>query len=310
MKEYINKLKHILPTFLIITIATAVGLALVRYFLTIRFEIIDIKEEAWEFWIPFILPCIPILIWLRPRFRILTFKSNTDRSRNFFLIICWCTIGAMVAISQSYLVTSTSKLQILSDIEDIEKVEKARYYKLSNFTIDTTANNYHIKVSRGGKSNEYLNFIMYFMTPIYSRKADGNFDIPKYWYAKKYQEQISNRLTDSEKERKYNEFYTLAKHKIKNHNFYSIYYFHRVPNSEDRDNYLKVIRSKVDQKEDNTFILLTPLQERYDDINGNKLFWIFGSFGIGFTILLFALIWSGYDESEKKNIRISRRPKQ
>lgn len=286
------------------------GLALVRYFLTIRFAIIDIKEEAWEFWIPFILPWIPILIWLRPRFRVLTFKSNTYRSRHFFQAICWGTIWAMLAISQSYLVTSTGKLQILSDIVDIEKVEQARYYKLSNFSIDTNANNYQINVLKGGKSNEYLNFIMYLTTPIYDRKPDSNYTTPKYWYVIKYQEQISNRLIDSEKVKKYDEFYTFAKHKIKNHNFYSISYFERVPNSQDRDNYLKVIQRKVDQKVDNTFILLTPLQERFEDINENKFIWIFGAFGIGFAILLFSLIWPGYNESEKNKFLLNRKPRK
>jgi len=38
-----------------------------------------IDEEIVNFWIPFILPWIPILIWLRPRGKIVTLKKNRKK---------------------------------------------------------------------------------------------------------------------------------------------------------------------------------------------------------------------------------------
>ncbi len=71
---------------------------------------------------------------------------------------------------------------------------------------------------------------------------------------------------------------------------------------EERLNYLKAIEARSKQTADDSFIVLEPIQEKYEDRNGNKFTWIFGSFGIGFGVLLFALIWPGYSESEKKQV--------
>ena len=135
METYITKLKHILPTFFIIAISTIVGLLLFRWLFVIQFDIIDLKEEVWCLWLPMGLPWIPILIWLRPRFRILTFKKDNDNGRFFFQFLSAGTIIACLLVSQNYLTTATGKLQKLSSIKDIEKVEKSRYYKLNDFSI-------------------------------------------------------------------------------------------------------------------------------------------------------------------------------
>lgn len=89
MKIYIIKLKHILPTFFAVTFGTVIGLALIRWIFCIRFSIIDIEEEVWTLWIPLIFPWIPIVIWLRQRFRILTFKKDNSDGRVFFQFISW-----------------------------------------------------------------------------------------------------------------------------------------------------------------------------------------------------------------------------
>jgi hypothetical protein len=67
VNTYTAKLKHIIPTFLIVVFATVIGLAAFRWLFHIRFPILDIKEEIWVVWIPCIVPCIPITLWLRQR---------------------------------------------------------------------------------------------------------------------------------------------------------------------------------------------------------------------------------------------------
>ena len=195
METYITKLKHILPTFLTVTLGTVIGLGFIRWFFCLQFSIIDIKEEIWLLWLPLIFPWIPITLWLRQRFRILTFKDN-DKGRFGFQMIAWLIIIAMLFVSQGYLTTATGKLKELSTIKDIEKTEKARYYKLTNFSVAPYYGGTYTDFRQSGKYNQYLNFDIYFATPILNDTSERINDIPKYWYGVKFKEQrhLANRF--------------------------------------------------------------------------------------------------------------------
>lgn len=120
MTTYITKLKHILPTFIAVTLGTVVGISLLRWVITIQFPVIDLKEEVWTLWIPIVFPWVPITLWLRQKFRILTFKKDNDNGRFFFQVIAWGVMTAMLFVSQSYLTTASGKLQTLTDIQEID----------------------------------------------------------------------------------------------------------------------------------------------------------------------------------------------
>ncbi|TDG35809.1 rhomboid family intramembrane serine protease [Pedobacter changchengzhani] len=311
METYISKLKHILPTFLAVTFGTVFGLAFLRWLLCIQFSLLDIKEEIWVLWLPLIFPWIPITLWLRQRFRVLTVKKgDTDKARFFFQIISWGVMTAMLFVSQAYLTTATGKLETLSSIKEIDKVEKARYYRLTNFSVATYFGGTYTDFRTSGKYNQYLNFDIFFVTPIIADTSEHITDIPKHWYGVKYKEQISNKISNEEKDRKYKEFYDECIQKMNNYNFYSLDHFERKPKSDDRINFLKAIEARTKQQTDESFIVLEPIQETYESRNGNKLAWIFGSFGIGFGVLLFSLLFPGFSDSERKRFLSGKKPKQ
>lgn len=272
---------------------------------------LDIKEEIWVLWLPLIFPWIPITLWLRQRFRVLTVKKgDTDKARFFFQIISWGIMTAMLFVSQAYLTTSTGKLETLSSIKDIDNVEKVRYYKLTHFSVATYFGGTYTDFRTSGKYNQYLNFDIYFIMPIVADTSQHITDIPKHWYGVKYKEQISNKISNEEKERKYKEFYDECIQKMNNYNFHSLDHFERKPKSDDRINFLKAIEARINQPTDESFIVLEPVQETYESRNGNKFAWIFGSFGIGFGVLLLSLIFPGFSESERKRFLSGKKPKQ
>jgi rhomboid protease GluP len=309
LETYITKLKHILPTFLAVTFGTVFGLGFIRWLFCLQFSIIDIKEEIWVLWLPLIFPWIPIILWLRQRFRILTFKDN-DKGRFGFQMIAWLIITAMLFVSQAYLTTATGRLQKLSTINDIEKVEKSRYYELTNFSVANYYGGTYTDFRQSGKYNQYLNFDIFFVTPILKDTSERIDDIPKYWYGVNFKEQISNKISSEEKEKKYQAFYDECIEKMNKYEFHSLDHFERKPTSDDRQNYLKAIEARTKQTGNDGFIVLEPIKEKYEDRNGNKFAWIFGSFGIGLAVLLFALIWPGYSETEKKRFLTGKKPKQ
>ena len=73
---------------------------------------------------------------------------------------------------------------------------------------------------------------------------------------------------------------------------------------------MKAIEARTKQPVDESYIVLDPIQESYDKRNGNKFVWIFGSFAIGFSVLLLALIFPGYSEIERIRFLQGKKPKQ
>jgi len=309
LETYIAKLKHILPTFLIIAIATIGGLSFFRWLFTIRYDIISINEEIWCLWIPLTLPWIPILVWLRPRFRVFTFKKYDNSS--FFQFFAGGTIVACLVVSQAYLTTATGNLQKISTVSDIGKVEKSRYYALKDFSIDR---NYrggsYTHWHTSGRHSQRLHFDIFFVSPIVEDKSQFIGFIPKYWYGVKFTKEISNRISSKEKEKMREAFYNECLEKMRQYDFYALNHFERLPKSEDKKHYLRAIQARTIQIANDDFVVLEPIKENYEDRNGNKFAWIFGSFGIGLGILLFSLIWPGYSETERTRFLSGVKPEQ
>ena len=307
--NYFSALRHIIPTFLVIALCTILGLAFTRWLVTIQYDIVNIKEEFWTIWIPLGLPWIPILIWLRPRFRVLLFRPSFD-GNFFFQFISAGTITACLLVSQNYLTTSTGKLQQLSNINEIDKVEKARYYKLNKFTVAPFYGTSYTDFRTSGKYNETLNINIYFAAPILVDSTQRIENTPKQWYGVKYKEHISNKLSDDEKERLYKVFFGECVQKMNHYNYYDLDHFERTPTSDHKKCYLKAIENRINKPTDNTFIVLEPIKERFEDRNGTKFLWIFGSFGIGFAALLIALMFPAYSDTERKRFLQGKKPKQ
>ncbi|PBJ09040.1 hypothetical protein [Flavobacterium sp. ACN6] len=304
MRIYITKLKHILPPFITISLSTIIGLLTIRWVFTIEFEIIDIKEKIWNFWLPVLLPWIPILIWLRPRFKILILKN--DHLQFFFQSLSAITITACLINSQEYLTTATGTLQKLSTVTDIEKKRKSRYYKLTNFSVATNYGGSYTAFSRSGRSND-LNFDIYFVVPIFDRKPTNINGLPRYWYGVNFHERTRGSRSDYGNEKLYREFYNYCLDRMKEYDFYSLDHFKRTPTSDEKQNFIKAIEARTNKNSEN-YVILEPIKENYEKRNGNKFQWIFGSFGIGFSILLFTLIWPKYSAAEMRNFKNSKKP--
>jgi len=331
LEKYFAKLKHILPVFIIVTFGTVFILSFIRWFFSIKFLIIDINEEVWLLWIPFILPGLPVTIWLRPRFKVLTFTRDNDNSRFFFQIICWGIITVMLILSQSYLTTASGNLQQLSTIEEINQVPSSRYYTITNFSTAKDCEGVYTDIRTSGKNNHNLNLDIYFVLPILKDSSenfywsqeilpapkDSDFvnvtekthDIAKYWFGIHFKKQISNNITEEEKEDLYDDFYDECSEEIERYNFHACHYFERKPTSSDRTNYLKAIETINKETENADFIILEPIQEKFEQRNGSTLEWFFGSFGIGLGILLCLLIWPGYNKPKSKSFFSNKKSK-
>jgi rhomboid protease GluP len=308
LNTYRIKIKHILPVYLTITWVSVIGLLLFRWIFSIQFSLIDFKEEVWEMWIPLIFPWIPILLFLRQRLKILKFKRDNSNGRFFFQVISWLGMFTTMTVSQNYLSTASGKLEHLSLVSKINTAPVARYYKVDKFKVRQEYGGAHTFFQISGKHNQDLKISTYFVYPLYNEANDNALPLTKTWYGLKFHETISNK-SDSENNRRYEALYEKWLAEVESYEFYKLDHFERTPNSEDRDGFYKAVEARTKIPVDESYFILEPIKERYEDRNGNKFTWIFGSFGIALAVFLFSLSFPGYMANEHKRFLQGKKAK-
>ncbi|PIF45257.1 membrane associated rhomboid family serine protease [Chryseobacterium sp. 52] len=294
-----DKLKLIFKPFLIIAICFIATYTFLHWVLFIKAEI-PLKADIVKFWLPFGLPFIPILIWLRPRIKLLNFK-NENASFGYQFLAC-IAIAIPTIIAQEYLVTATGKLTKVDNISQIEKSEKTKYYSLKNYYIDKQ----HIAVQNTatvtGRNNTDFNMLIYVAMPIFDNISDTLKTQSKFWLGKKYSEKISNSLSDQEKDDKYKVFVEQKQKEFDETNFKDFKYLEIIGNTEDHDEFNNAI-SKSENIKGKEQIVFEAQNEPFDNRNGKKMEWIFGSLGIGLLVYFLSLLFPKFNEQQLENFK-------
>ena len=299
MKGLADKLRLIYKPFVLIAIGFILSYTLLHWLLFIKTGV-PLKEDIVKFWLPFGLPWIPILIWLRPRIKLLNFKN--DNASFGYQFLASIAIAIPTIIAQEYLVTATGKLTQLDNISQITISEQTKYYSLKNYYIDKQ----HIAVqntaSVTGKHNENFNMLIYVAMPILENNADTLKSEQKYWLGKEYNERISNRLSDQEKDDKYKVFAEKCQKEFEETDFGKFTYLEVIGNTEDHDEYNNALK----KSNQNTFadnIVFEAKTEPFKARNGKKLTWIFGSLGIGLFAFFIFLLFPKFQESKLEKFK-------
>lgn len=309
MDTYLLKLKHILPTYVVIAWGTVLVLCLVRWLLCIQFRLVDINEEVWNLFLPFALPWIPITLWMRQRFRVLTLNKSRNNDRTVFQIITWLMMAAMLILSQSYLTTALGKMTRLTTVREISQVEPTKYYQLKQFAVDPTHGGTSADIRTAGKNQQELKFDVYFVAPILSSSTEKTASCPRVWYGVKFHEQTRRSRNNEKNAKAFDDFYAKCVRQIAHYDYHALDHFERTPTSHDRTYFLKAIETSIGRAADDSFVVLEPIKENYQDRNGNKLAWVFGAFGIGLVVMLVALSIPGYSEAERQKFLSGKKPK-
>ncbi len=302
MNELSDKLKLIFKPFLIIAICFILMYTFLHWILFIKVEI-PLKEEIVRFWLPFGLPFIPIIIWLRPKIKLLYFK-NENASFLYQFLAC-ITIAIPTIIAQEYLVTATGKLTKVEDISQIDKNGKTKYYSLKNYYIDKKHIAVQNTVTVTGKNNTNFNMLIYVAMPIFKNISDTAKAESKFWLGKQYSERISNSLSDQEKEAKYKIFAEQKQKEFEKTDFSNFKYLEIIGNTEDHDEFNKAI-SNLGTINGKDQIVFEAQNEPFENRNGKKLEWIFGSFGIGILVYFILLLFFKFDKKRLEDFKSGR----
>jgi len=169
MDQFKRKLRLIFVPFLTIALATILIYTFLDWLLIIQLSLIKVDESVPNFIIPFILPWIPLLIWMRPRIKLLKLvvKGKLDPIANI-LILNWLTIAATLIAAQPYMITATGKLTRLYNIIDIRKFPSTKYYTVKEFYINKNFVHVHKRFAVTDKGSNF-NMTIYGAVPVFNR---------------------------------------------------------------------------------------------------------------------------------------------
>jgi membrane associated rhomboid family serine protease len=305
MNDYFKKLKLIYKPFILMAILFITTYTFLNWLIFIELELFSLKGVILTFGLPFALPWIPVLIWLRPKIRVLKLTGGNGNLPFLYQFVAALAIGIPTILAQEYIETASGKLTELQSISQIENKEKTKYYTVSDCYIDQLNIGVHNSFDVSGKHNDRFNMHIYIAMPIFESINDTSKKSSIAWYGKEYSESISNRLEEDEKESKYQKFANESQSDFDNLNTTEFVYLDRIGNTADRDGFIEASKKSIKYNPNHQTILL-PINEPFKDHNGNKFEWIFGSLGIGGFIFLIMLMIPKFDEKELTRLESGR----
>jgi rhomboid protease GluP len=294
MQDYLQKIKCILPYYILSWSASVIPLYLLRWLLSSKFKLVSLNEEIWELYIPMAIPWIPLLLWFRQRFRTIQFKKKDDDAKWFVFVVAWLSISASVIASQQFFTGNSLILKHVSTPEAILVDSEATCYTIDTFNIDQHYAGTHTEFKVTGKHGTRLDFTVYFVSPIYSNQKTSNKD-NRLWCGVKFHDSMSYSADQEVKNKRYKEFYAECVNKLNNYKYHKSNYFKKETLTEDRANYDRAIEARIEETPLKNNIVIVPVNSNFNGRNGNLFNWIFYFLAIGITALLGLLIIPHYN---------------
>jgi rhomboid protease GluP len=297
-----NKLRVVYLPFMLSALGCVVGYSFLNWLLLIKTEVFALDEEVVNIWLPMAIPWLPILLWLRPRLKALQqVKLGRSDLRNLFYFLSWMAIAAPTIISQFYLATATGEITNLARISKIGQVPRTKYYAVQDVFIDKANTSSEISVHLSGKYNQYLDMAAFLVCPL---DDSGYFQTQtcKVWLGTVYKKQISSRLADSEREAQLSAFLQASSADYNRSDLRMFTYLERAGINDDGRGLGAAVRRNSRYRAEGTNTVLMAHHDNFNARNGNKLAWVFGSFGIGAGVWLLILMCAPVDHAEMKRL--------
>jgi rhomboid protease GluP len=263
---------------------------------------LSIREEITNFWLPFILSWIPVLVWLRPRIRALKLKKSKSLYGVEFVAVLATAIPTIIA--QSYLETATGRLTQIDRVSQIHSSPNTKYYLIREFYADKRQTKLETLVDPG-TGREPLKVSAFFASPLRDAVAEAGPLQSGVWLGIKYTAQIDRHFDRAAADEEYQKFIRTSVSKFNDENLRSFTYLEKIGNNDDRRALEAAVR-KSDSIGPSKSIILMGQRESFESRNGNKLAWALGIFGSGAVAWFFMLLFPQVDEEELRRIQRGR----
>jgi len=173
MTVFLTRIRLIFVPFLAIAVGFMAIYTLLDYVFIVRLEA-PVSDDLVHYWLIFGLIWIPILIWLRPRLKLLALKDKRGNLPFLYQFIAAFAIVIPTLIAQDYLTTATGKLTVLDKISNLKTQSLTKYFELKQHFVDKRHIAVHERAEVSGKNNEYLTFYIDVVCPILDQPPRGD----------------------------------------------------------------------------------------------------------------------------------------
>ena len=301
-----TKLRVIYIPFLGISTAFIIVYSVLDAFFVIKWEVLPLSESVSDFWLPWLLPWIPVLLVLRPRLKAL---RVTGRNRYGFLFIASFAMAAPTIVAQEYLLTATGRMTRLARISDLELVEPTKYYSVGKMFAEKSLRGSAGSVERVGRNEESLKISFFFACPLQDGAGDTAPADRRIWIGMKAFEIIGSKITKLRLADEYDKYFNTCTVLFGALNLGDFSYFERITRNDDQRLYVAAVQNSTRYQGAREPVILIGHDEPFESRNGSKFVWIFGAFAIGAAVFLVILLFPSLDEKEVHRILSGRRAK-
>ena len=296
---FTTKFRYIYVPFLLISVGFIITYTLLNWLLVIKTEILSIDSAYVEFGGAFVLPWIPVLIWLRPRMRILRLSDGSFVR----LIFATLAIAAPTMVAQHYIGKAAGGITHLEHVDQIDSVEKTRYYTFENISIDTSIYEMESRSEPRGKDDTELNIAVYSVFPFINPGGDSDASKNYHWLGVIHDTTVARGLPKDSLRAVHNRLLQRSFDEARRIDPDTIQFLERVTSPEPREEFESAALKSGRCDEADSLRVLMPHFERYEERSGNSLAWIFYSFGLCSLGWLLFILGPKVDTVELKRIK-------
>lgn len=286
--NFSKKIKLLYVPFLLSSIGFCALYTFLNWLLIIRLEVISVKEVIVNFGLPIVLPGILMLVYLRPKLKLLNLTTKQGKSRDdLYMIVLWIILFIPVMITQHYVSAAAGTLTELQHISQLDSLPKTKFYSIKDVYIEKNNIGAHTAFEISGKHNENFDMDIYVVVPMYDNASDTS--NATAWLGLTYSKTVSNNLEEKEKEEAYQKFAEESQKEFDEADLKQFVYLARVPYSEKSEGFHEALKKCTQRTDKNETQLFVSSNEPFADRGGDTLMWVFITFG-GACIIWLAMI--------------------
>src|SRR4051812_21456449 len=110
-----QKIRLVYLRFLVTAVLFISGYTALHWWLSTRRTVFKSNDPLFDLVLPVVLPLIPVLIWVRPRVRLLKLVRDRNNWPVFYLLMATVAIIVPTIIAQQYVETDTGKMTVVNN---------------------------------------------------------------------------------------------------------------------------------------------------------------------------------------------------
>ncbi|WP_413669728.1 rhomboid family intramembrane serine protease [Mucilaginibacter sp. Mucisp86] len=167
MNQFFSKLKLIFVPFVAVTVLFITAYTFFNWFIFVKLSLFVVDDVFTEIAGPGVIALVIILLWVKPRLKLLNMVSNRRSDPlSFALLITYIGMLGPCIIAQTYMESATGKLTVLDHISSLNHLPLTKYYEVKHFYTDKRFARFKVTFKVSGKHNNNFDMGIYAVSPV------------------------------------------------------------------------------------------------------------------------------------------------